>query len=300
MKKTILFLLFSIVSFSQTPQIITKELQLNVVNNGLNTDDILVRNSIDKRVKKISVSSLIIPQINSDWNAISGIMFIENKPRIKTDLLSINQNQNTYVGEGCLSLNVSGLQNTAVGSNSLRNNASGSGNSSFGATSLTNNINGLENTAIGHNSLNSNNGSFNTALGSASLNKNINGSLNVSIGHFSLFNNINGNFNTSIGTNNLLNNLGSNNISIGYNASYDIVNGNNNLIIGVKNFTGDVSDSIFIGNGAGVSRFEVNANGIYKLVSGAPIYNDNASALLGGMAVNQIYKTVDGTLKIVY
>ena len=313
---TMCMFIIGLFAYSQTPQVITKELQLNTVNLGSNTDDVLVRNSVTKRVKKIPFSSFVAPQVKSDWFATTGAAEILNKPRILTE--SELTNQNTAVGIGTLQNNGFGYQNVAIGNNSLFNNTQGFNNTAIGYNSLYSNFGGYNNIAIGYNSLYSNyNGGYNISIGNESMYSNDSGYDNIAIGQQSLKSNNYGNQNIAFGNYALfLNEGGSKNIAIGERALYaiktgynnivfgenagqEITSGNANTIIGVINGTGNVSNSIFIGTGNGVSRLEVNQNGVVKFVTPPPTYLTNSAALSGGLKAGDIYQLPDFTLKIV-
>ena len=143
-------------------------------------------------------------------------------------------------------------------------------------------VNNLFNTVVGQEALFPNTGESNVAIGYQSLSSN-NGNNNVAIGNYAMAGN-------NIG--------GSNNIAIGSNAASELSGANNSTIIGVVGGDSYIQSSILIGAG-GVSRLEVNQNGVVKFVVPPPIYLTNADAVSGGLVQGQIYQTPDFTLKIV-
>ena len=281
MKKTILLLLFTATSFAQ-----------NATWNG---------------TKTIGTTFKMIGILDASGGEKTLVLDGAGKPKLAIFAVKTT-NFNAAVGVGALqNVGFLGRYNVANGYNSLFSNTTGSYNVANGYKSLFFNTTGSYNIAIGNSSLAANTiGENNLAIGNSSLAANTTGESNLAIGSDSMGQNTEGTYNIAIGSSVLTyNTTGNNNIAIGFqagsNASFPnnpITTGSNNTIIGVQN-TGNVSDCVFIGNGAGTSRLEVNANGIIRFVTSPPIYADESTATANGLTSGQIYKTADGTLKIV-
>jgi hypothetical protein len=260
----------------------------------------------------------LLAQVNSDWNATTGVAQILNKPLILPSYIN-STIEDLGIGDTALTpLSTEGY-NLAIGNWALAENTTGTQNVGLGHYSLSHNTVGNYNVAIGVSALENLTGvaSYNTAVG-AGAQYTSQGGQNTSLGANS-GTEITGNFNTTIGfqsgraltsgTRNILIEMpyndgvttGSNNIIIDGQNQCGIITGSGNTIIG--GYNGNVpnlSNQVYIGTGSGISRFEVDANGIYKLVAGAPVYTDNAAALSGGLVAGNIYRTATGQLMITY
>lgn len=257
-------------------------------------------------------------QVNSDWNATTGAAQILNKPLILPSYIN-STIEDLGIGDNALTpLSTEGY-NLAIGNWALSGNTTGTQNVGLGHYSLSYNTVGNYNVAIGVGALENSTGvaSYNTAVG-AGAQRTSQGGQNTSLGAIS-GDKITGNFNTTIGfqsgraltsgNRNILIEMpyndgvttGSNNIIIDGQNQCGIITGSGNTIIGGYNGTvPNLSNQVYIGTGGGISRFEVDANGIYKLVAGAPVYTDNAAALSGGLVAGNIYRTATGQLMITY
>lgn len=292
-------LVIGMMALAQTPQVITKKLQLNNVPVGAATDKVLVRGT-DKIVKEVLATSLIspsVPQINSDWNATFGVSKILNRPNILT---SPNF---TILGENALPQSNLGSFNTAIGHKVMFSNTTGYSNTGVGEYSFSDNTTGARNTAIGFGSLSSNTiSNDNIAIGFNALKSTTYRGNNLAIGNKALENSTDGEFNIAIGHNALQNvTTGVGNIAIGFNAAYALTSGCENTIIGAIMDGYNDSGSIFIGAGAGGTiRLEVDQNGVVKFSTPPPIYSTNATAVSADLVAGQIYRTSIGQLMIVY
>lgn len=320
MRKIILLCVLAIgmMADAQTVQTIAKPLKLNIVAQGTAADSVLVRGA-DKIVKFVPRSQFGGDvQVNADWNATTGAAQILNKPLILPSYIN-STIANLGIGDTALTpLSTTGY-NLAIGNWTLSENTTGTQNVGLGHYSLSYNTVGNYNVAIGVSALENSTGvaSYNTAVG-AGAQRDSQGGQNTSLGAIS-GDKITGNFNTTIGfqsgraltsgNRNILIEMpyndgvttGSNNIIIDGQNQCGIITGSGNTIIGGYNGTvPNLSNQVYIGTGGGISRFEVNANGIYKLVAGAPVYTDNAAALSGGLVAGNIYRTANGQLMITY
>jgi hypothetical protein len=164
-------------------------------------------------------------------------------------------NLNTFLGNGALSSNTTGMQNTAIGYEALFNNRTANFNTAIGFTALISNTTGHHNTATGGNALFFNTtGVSNTAIGAAALLNNTTGNDNTANGTNALFTNKTGIDNTANGSGALYSNrFGSHNTANGFNALYNNRTGAFNIALGDSagfNTTG--RSNIDIGN-AGVA-----------------------------------------------
>jgi hypothetical protein len=140
---------------------------------------------------------------------------------------------NTFLGEGALSANTTGVNNTATGATALLNNTEGSNNTASGSNALNRNTTGSDNTAIGIAALRQNNtANSNTAIGASALWFNTTGYRNTAIGNTALYYNVVGYGNTAIGFRALYRNRGSNNVGLGFNAGSNLATGDGNVCIG--------------------------------------------------------------------
>ena len=191
---------------------------------------------------------------------------------------------NTGIGSGALSSNVSGGFNTAIGFNALFNNTA-SNNTAVGDQALLNNTKGTGNMATGVAVLFKNTtGNNNTAEGSEALFSNTTGSNNTADGLLALENNTIGHDNIAEGFEALANNTtGSSNIALGSNAGINLTTGSNNIDIGAPGTAGE-SKKIRIGKqGTQIATFIA---GIYNVNEGGtikPLYI-NSNGQLGTQA----------------
>lgn len=325
MRKIILLCVLAIgmLADAQTVQTIAKPLKLNIVAQGTAADSVLVRGA-DKIVKFVPRSAFGggSTQVNSDWNATTGVAQILNKPLILPGYIN-STIDDLGIGDTTLTPMSTGGYNLAIGNGALAENTTGTQNVGLGAYSLSYNTVGSYNVAVGVGALGSSTGGvfevagYNTAVG-AYAQFDSQGAKNTSLG-FRSAGVATGDYNTTIGfqsgraltsgNRNILIEMpyndgvttGSNNIIIDGQNQCGIITGSGNTIIG--GYNGNVpnlSNQVYIGTGGGISRFEVDANGIYKLVAGAPVYTDNAAALSGGLVAGNIYRTANGQLMITY
>jgi len=190
--------------------------------------------------------------------------------------------KNTALGYQAIFNTNYGKENTALGYQALLNNFNGSSSTAIGyqALSNANNLNSTSdfisyNTAVGYQAMQgsatpaSNTATYNTAIGYQALKAFTTGGYNNAIGVFALASNTTGSNNAALGFQALTSNttgyqniaigsyaLSSNttgirNTAIGYNTLSSISTGSNNTAIGFNaNVTGDVSNSMALGNSA--------------------------------------------------
>ncbi len=167
------------------------------------------------------------------------------------------QAENTAVGYGSLSANLTGNYNTSTGYGALNLNQGGSHNSAFGHRALLTNVSGEKNTSVGSYSLWKNTASGNTAVGYGSLVFNQGGSNNVAIGNSTMQDNTSGSDNTALGKFALLSNsTGNYNIAIGSGADVNSTGLNNTIAIG---YGARVSNNNTIQLGPDGTSFTVNS-----------------------------------------
>jgi hypothetical protein len=271
--------------------------------------------------RQLSTNESSALQINADWDAVSGSSQILNKPDLPPFYFD-EVRENLGIGETTLTPAATGDYNLAYGNGALTANTVGKGNVAIGNYALYSNTVGNSNVAIGIGAIQNQTGynetsGFNVAIGGYSQ-YDATGKKNTSVGYYSFFK-ATGTFNTALGfqagraltsgDRNILIEMpyndgvttGSRNIIIDGVNQAGIVTGSGNTVIGGYNGSvPDASDQIYIGTGSGISRLEVSSTGIYKLVAGAPIYEDNAAAIAGGLSVGQLYRTAIGQLMIVF
>ena len=142
-------------------------------------------------------------------------------------------NGNTFLGDGALSANTTGVENTATGAGALGFNDMGNDNTASGFSALHNNTTGSDNTAIGGGALSRNTtANSNTATGAGALELNTTGYRNTAFGYAALTHNVSGFGNTANGFRALYQNTGSNNIGLGFNAGSNLTTGDGNVCIG--------------------------------------------------------------------
>ena len=220
-------------------------------------------------------------EVTNALNVINGITSGEDATINGINVGTGGGNSTTNVSIGNLSLpdNTTGIANTSVGFRSLFKNTIGGSNTSYGFTSMVSNVSGNDNASFGVDS----------------MNKNIDGNGNSSFGKLSLYNNVSGSYNTAIGAV----------------TGWGITTGSNNTILGarVSGLAPNLSNNIILADGA--SNIKAQHDGAdwsmtgnvfadsYKATS-MPVFADNATALLGGLTVGQMYRTSTGVVMIVF
>jgi len=205
-----------------------------------------------------------------------------------TKVLSINGNNNLFIGISAGIANTTGNKNIGIGAYSFYNNSAGYNNAAIGFNSLFSNTTGYRNTASGCNALFLNTtGTDNIANGSYSLEYNTTGSYNTACGSMSLFYNTTGSYNTANGFNSLTNNTtGNNNIGIGYLALYSNTIGVQNTACGWSALYSNVSGNN--NTAMGISALSTNTTGIWNTAMGVSADvssgNDTNSTALGHFA----------------
>ena len=216
---------------------------------------------------RVDVSSTEAMRLNNrtlEFLNSGGSVFVGEGAGINDDLSS---NNNTAVGYGALTTNMTGYNNTAVGSGAGSSISIGYFNVAIGTDALNSNISGVANVAVGESALESSlagynvavgwlaltsntTGNSNTAIGNGSMDSNISGNYNVGVGSGSLAGNTSGGYNVAVGVGTLWRNTtGEHNVGLGFQAGYNCVSGNRNVFIGYQaggNETG--SDKLYIDN----------------------------------------------------
>ena len=184
-------------------------------------------------------------------------------------------NTNFALGSNALKRLITGNQNYLIGVNSGYSLVYGYNNVALGTNALSPNSDtaqnsGSNNVAVGVASLGAvTNASTNTAIGYNSLGANTSGSSNVAIGSQTLLNNTTGTFSTAVGTNALQFAVSSSqNIAIGYNAGVNLKTGSSNVYLGGYTGVDNVNNNIYISDGAGNLRLQVDSNGTFDVKSG--------------------------------
>ena len=173
-------------------------------------------------------------QINSDWNASSGLAQILNKPNIDYLLPSQLGNSGKYLVTNGSNAN---WATVSSGIATISNNNYVGYNSGYGGTG-TSAGSGPENILVGMQSGSTiTTGYSNVALGTYSLHNTTTGYTNVAIGSSALSSSTTGYGNTGIGYQ-TLNSVtsGNNNIGYGYGAGSNITTGSNNTVLGYMSF----------------------------------------------------------------
>ncbi|WP_394775405.1 hypothetical protein [Flavobacterium sp.] len=256
------------------------------------------------------------------------------------NVLSANTSgsSNTGIGSGVLKTNTTGESNTGLGDSALNTNTTGSYNDAFGGYALSKNTTGYANTAVGGYALAENQTSqYNVAIGCNSLSTMISGlgqstaigaycmsdatstDKNAAIGTFALRYNTAGFSNTAVGHTALgLNTTGNSNsaygnyslgaittgvanIGIGKYAGRYVATGNSNIYIGSEGVVADAQASgiINIGNKFISKDAKISLIGTLN-VGTAHVYENNTTALAGGLIAGDIYRTSTGILMIAY
>lgn len=245
---------------------------------------------------------------------------------------------NTGIGFGVLKTNTTGESNSGLGESALNANTTGSYNDAFGGYTLSKNTTGYANTALGGYALAENQTSgYNVAIGCSSLSTMVSGlgqstaigaycmseatstDKNAAIGTYALRYNTTGFSNTAVGhtalglntsgnSNNAFGNYslgaittGAANIGIGKSTGRYVTTGNSNIYIGSEGVSSDAQASgiINIGNRFIAKESKISLIGTLNLGI-TPIYEDNSTALAGGLNVGDVYRTSTGILMIAY
>jgi hypothetical protein len=183
---------------------------------------------------------------------------------------------NFAAGVGAAQAMVTGAQNVAIGVNALNGIINGENNIAIGAQAMSPVLAGFStvtasfNTAIGFNSLGiMRTGSQNLSIGYSSTTNLGSGSFNSAIGTTALSSLRTGSANTSIGYSALSSLLtGSNNVVVGNLAGSSILTGSGNVIIGSAGGTNNTDNNIYVADGAGNLRLQVDSNGVLDVKSG--------------------------------
>lgn len=245
---------------------------------------------------------------------------------------------NTGVGFGVLENNTEGESNTGLGENALHANTTGSYNDAFGCNALSKNTTATANTAVGSYALAENLtspynvaigcsalstmssglgqstaiGAFcmsdatstdkNAAIGTYALRYNTSGFSNTAVGHTALGLNTSGNSNNALGNYSLgAITTGAANIGIGKFAGRYVTTGIGNIYVGSEGVASDAEASgiINIGNRFIAKGAKISIVGILN-IGNTPIYEDNTTALAGGLIIGDVYRTSAGILMITY
>ena len=245
---------------------------------------------------------------------------------------------NTGVGFGVLENNTEGESNTGLGENALHANTTGSYNDAFGCNALSKNTTATANTAVGSYALAENLtspynvaigcsalstmpsglgqstaiGAFcmsdatstdkNAAIGTYALRYNTSGFSNTAVGHTALGLNTSGNSNNALGNYSLgAITTGAANIGIGKFAGRYVTTGIGNIYVGSEGAASDAEASgiINIGNRFIAKGAKISIVGVLN-IGNTPIYEDNTTALAGGLIIGDVYRTSAGILMITY
>jgi len=164
---------------------------------------------------------------------------------------------------------ISGTENVGIGINTIYGITNGDFNIAIGSRAIYpsaqgyNNVTSSYNTAIGYNALSTiAAGGENLSIGYNGLLNLISGSQNNGVGTAILGSLKTGSANTAVGYKGLLNLIsGSNNIGIGNYAGSSILTGSGNVIIGSATGINNTDNNIYISDGAGNLRLQVDSNG---------------------------------------
>jgi len=152
---------------------------------------IQVEESADEDVIRFDIENIEVGRFSKNANNNNAGLFIGNN---NNTFLNVNPpnntgNQNTFIGEGAGSNNISGTRNTLLGRQSGFFLNDGHYNVFLGTEAGKNNSSGLDNVFIGDGAGFSNtDGSRNVAIGSGTGTNNLSGSRNVFIGDFAVAN----------------------------------------------------------------------------------------------------------------
>ncbi|MFQ6600136.1 hypothetical protein [Flavobacterium sp. C3NV] len=246
--------------------------------------------------------------------------------------------KNTGVGFGTLENNTEGESNTGLGEKALHANTTGSYNDAFGCSALSKNTTAIANTAVGSYALAENLTSpYNVAIGCSALSKmtsglgqstaigafcmsdatstdknaaigtyalryNTSGFSNTAIGHTALGLNTSGNSNNAVGNYSLgAITTGAANIGIGKFAGRYVTTGIGNIYIGSEGVISDAEANgiINIGNRLIVKGPKLSLIGTLNIGT-TPVYEDNLTALAGGLTAGDLYRTATGILMITF
>ncbi len=244
---------------------------------------------------------------------------------------------NTGIGAAALFNNATGSNNTALGTFALHDN-SGSFNDAFGRNALRKNTTAVSNTAVGSYALAENLTSpYNVAIGCSALSKmpsglgqstaigafcmsdatstdknaaigtyalryNTSGFSNTAIGHTALGLNTSGNSNNAVGNYSLgAITTGAANIGIGKFAGRYLTTGIGNIYVGSEGVASDAEASgiINIGNRFIAKGQKISLIGTLNIGT-TPVYEDNTTALAGGLTNGDLYRTATGILMIAF
>lgn len=282
--------------------------------------------------KNIGAGSIIIGS-DSYKNSVTGYSNVG----IGNYVLSNNTSGalNIAIGDYTLNKNTTGQDNVAVGVYTMFDNTTGYGNAGLGQDALRYNKTGNYNTALGAQSLYFNNSTGNTGVGNSAVRANVNGYANTGLGKYSMLINQNGSMNTSIGSDSFYNlNGGNNNVSLGESSGFRLTTGNENVFLGAKSGSNealqkkDAVNSIAIGYGSytdknnqislgnesisevifrgsvKVGNETIPINTLFikylKFIGNNHVFESNTEAKNNGMTSGEVYRTSDGTLKVVY
>ena len=211
---------------------------------------------------------------------------------------------NDALGCSALGKNTTAIANTAVGSFSLAENLTSPYNVAIGCTALSKMASGLgQSTAIGAFCMSdATSTDKNAAIGTYALRYNTSGFSNTAIGHTALGLNTSGNSNNAVGNYSLgAVTTGAANIGIGKFAGKYVTTGNSNIYIGSEGIVADATASniINIGNKFIAKGTKISLVGTLNLGT-TPVYENNTTALAGGLTTGDVYRTSTGVLMIAY
>ena len=221
-------------------------------------------------------------QVQSDWNATTGMAVILNKPTTVT----VNGTAITLGSNGTVTADANTLSNNTLNSTVVYSSLTSVGTvtngawcSTIGSVSGANlfdvklNLDANENLYIG--SLSSG-GQYNLAIGLAALCSNMYGNYNIALGAATLSGNTEG----------------QNNVAIGYLALCSNMYGNYNIALGADTLSGNIYGDY--NTAIGASALQCNTDGVFNLAigAGALLYNTsgNFNSALGSEAL--LFNTV--------
>ncbi len=184
---------------------------------------------------------------------------------------------NVAIGSRALTTLAAGAGNYAIGSNAAAGLKNGNSNFAIGTNTMGpfgSNMTCSNNLAIGAGALGGPGGAGgnytnNTAIGYNSMAANLSGIDNTAIGGETLLYNTTGSYSVAIGRNSLKNIIsGSQNVALGYQAGVNLKTGSNNVYIGGYGGVDDVNNNIYISDGVGNLRLQVDSNGTFDVKSG--------------------------------
>lgn len=238
-------------------------------------------------------------QVNADWNAISGVAQILNKPTIPTQYTDAMVRATSLAG---ISLAVGGVisaTDTVLGAfGKLQKQVTdgvgrqGATNTAFGLAAQPVSVTGTDNTAFGANAqpvLTT--GSYNTAFGIGAQLVMTTGSSNTAIGRESQAALTTGTQNVSVGERTHFSlTTGTKNIAVGILTHYSLVAGTYNIALGYhagfSHASGDYN--IFIGRSAGYDVTSGSNNTIIGSYKGEGALSDNVVLATGGAVAGTV------------